>query len=359
MPTKSPAQHRLMEAAAHTPGGYGGVPQAVGKEFVSKDRHDADWSEADHPRDEDGKFAVWYHGTRPENIEDIEKNGLRAPEQTGAKWYMLTSSKEQAAQYAQPGGRVIEYHIPHELTDWRKNKQSILWPHDPHGAYDIEARAAAIRGGVIPSEFIKKVHKVGSGGDIRSDSASPFETELDVAKAIRDGKLPSPQRVGPMWLFDLRVTGTGASYRPAHDEYVFRPPEHYLNEEFLERCQGLPVIFDHPGQSMLDTDEWRQRSIGSCILPYIPARDDESHLTSEVWAIARIHDGDAAELMQTSHVSTSPAVSLDAAGDSRTVEMEDGSTLLIEGKPPYMDHLAVCEAGVWDKGGEPRGVSLT
>ena len=228
MPTKSPAQERLMQAAAHTPGGYGGVPQAVGKEFVSKDRKD--------------------------------------------------------------------------------------------------------------------------------DSA--FQTELDVAKAIRDGKLPSPQRVGPMWLFDLRVTGTGVSYRPAHDEYVFRPTEHYLNDEFLERCQGLPVVFDHPGQSMLDTDEYRQRSIGSIVLPYIPTRDDETHLTSEVWGIARIHDGDAAELMQTSHVSTSPAVSLDAAGDSRSVKMDDGSTLLIEGKPPYMDHLAVCENGVWDKGGEPRGVSL-
>ncbi len=26
-----------MEAAAHTPGGYGGVPQTVGKEFVKAD----------------------------------------------------------------------------------------------------------------------------------------------------------------------------------------------------------------------------------------------------------------------------------------------------------------------------------
>jgi hypothetical protein len=33
-PPKSPAQKRLMEAAAHTKGGYGGVPQAVGREFV-------------------------------------------------------------------------------------------------------------------------------------------------------------------------------------------------------------------------------------------------------------------------------------------------------------------------------------
>lgn len=38
MPSKSPAQHRLMEAAAHTPGGYGGVPQSVGKEFAAADK---------------------------------------------------------------------------------------------------------------------------------------------------------------------------------------------------------------------------------------------------------------------------------------------------------------------------------
>jgi len=37
MPSKSPEQHKLMEIAAHTPGGYGGVPQAVGKEFVKAD----------------------------------------------------------------------------------------------------------------------------------------------------------------------------------------------------------------------------------------------------------------------------------------------------------------------------------
>lgn len=37
MPTKSPDQKRLMEAAAHTPGGYGGVSQKVGQEFIGKD----------------------------------------------------------------------------------------------------------------------------------------------------------------------------------------------------------------------------------------------------------------------------------------------------------------------------------
>ena len=38
MPSKSPAQHRLMEAAAHTKGGFGGVPQKVGKEFIAADK---------------------------------------------------------------------------------------------------------------------------------------------------------------------------------------------------------------------------------------------------------------------------------------------------------------------------------
>lgn len=37
MPSKSGAQHRLMEAAAHKPGGAEGVPQAVGKEFTAAD----------------------------------------------------------------------------------------------------------------------------------------------------------------------------------------------------------------------------------------------------------------------------------------------------------------------------------
>lgn len=38
MPSKSPAQARLMAAAAHTKGGYGGVSQSVGKEFNQADK---------------------------------------------------------------------------------------------------------------------------------------------------------------------------------------------------------------------------------------------------------------------------------------------------------------------------------
>ena len=38
MPSKTPKQARLMAAAAHTPGGFGGVPQKVGKDFNAADK---------------------------------------------------------------------------------------------------------------------------------------------------------------------------------------------------------------------------------------------------------------------------------------------------------------------------------
>lgn len=41
MPSVSDKQRRLMAAAAHTPGGYGGVPQKVGKEFNDADKEAA------------------------------------------------------------------------------------------------------------------------------------------------------------------------------------------------------------------------------------------------------------------------------------------------------------------------------
>lgn len=38
MPSRSKKQHKLMEISAHTKGGYGGVPQNVGKKFVAADK---------------------------------------------------------------------------------------------------------------------------------------------------------------------------------------------------------------------------------------------------------------------------------------------------------------------------------
>lgn len=175
-------------------------------------------------------------------------------------------------------------------------------------------------------------------------------TELSIAKQIQSGELSSPQQYENIWLFDVRVTGTGTSYRTALEEYVYRPPENFLTEDFLERCNGLPLIYEHPDKTILSTDEYRDRAIGIVILPYIKS--------DEVWGIAKVYDNDAALLMSTSHISTSPSVVFRDAGSTETILLDDGKSVLIEGKPSYLDHLAICEAGVWDKGGEPTGINL-
>lgn len=58
MPSRSPAQHRLMEAAAHTKGGFGGVPQKVGKEFAKADK---------------GKYATGGPALRPTVTDELRK----------------------------------------------------------------------------------------------------------------------------------------------------------------------------------------------------------------------------------------------------------------------------------------------
>lgn len=173
--------------------------------------------------------------------------------------------------------------------------------------------------------------------------------ELDLARAMASGHLASPQRIGTLALFAMRITGTGVSYRSADQQYVFKSPENYLTDEFLQRCQGLPVIWEHTEEKTLATKEYKEKTIGSVMLPYIQG--------DEVWCIARVQDGDAADLMQTEQLSTSPSVIVSDVNDS-TISLDSGKTMLLEGKPRLLDHLAVCETGVWDKGGAPRGIKI-
>lgn len=175
--------------------------------------------------------------------------------------------------------------------------------------------------------------------------------ELHVAEAIRDGQLTSPQGCDNFTLFDIRITGTDLSYRAKHKEYVWRDKAHYLNPRFLQRCNGLPVIWEHPEKNTLNSAEFSKRSIGTVVLPYI--RDDE------VWGIAKIYDGPAVKLMSENQLSTSPAVVWREAEANTKVVLEDGEALLIEGMPHLLDHIAVVERGVWDKGGDPTGVKIT
>ena len=172
--------------------------------------------------------------------------------------------------------------------------------------------------------------------------------ELGVAQAMAAGDLASPQRYDNMTLFAMRITGTGVSYRAKFNEYVYRRPENYLTPEFVQRCNGLPVIWEHPEKAMLNSDEFGSRVVGTMLWPYIDG--------DEVWGIAKVFDADAIKAMSDKQLSTSPAVVFRDQSVNCKMELEDGSTLLIEGKPSLLDHLAICEVGVWDKGGPPEGI---
>lgn len=175
--------------------------------------------------------------------------------------------------------------------------------------------------------------------------------ELGVARAMAAGQLASPQRYENVWLFAIRITGTGVSYRHNRKEFVWRDPAIYLNDEFLARCNGLDVIWEHPEKALLNHDEFHDRKVGSVFLPYLRADKPD-----EVWAIAKIRDDDAAKEMLEGVLSTSPCVNFADPTENDRIQLEDGRIMLIEGKPSLLDHIAICARGVWDKGGEPTGV---
>lgn len=174
--------------------------------------------------------------------------------------------------------------------------------------------------------------------------------ELEIAEAMRDCELSSPQFVENVGLFDMRISGTGFSFRPKLNEWVFRREGIYLTPEFLRRCSGIPIIFEHPSTQILNSDEFSRRVVGTMFLPYIKG--------DEVWGIAKVYDKGAMAAIIDNEMSTSPSVVFRDPKVNYTVEMEDGSTLLVEGNPSFVDHLAICAQGVWDKGGEPSGIRI-
>lgn len=169
--------------------------------------------------------------------------------------------------------------------------------------------------------------------------------ELGIARMMAAGDLVSPQIYHNLALYNMRVTGTGLSYRGTLDEFVYRRPENYLTPDFLARIAGLPVIWIHPKKNLLNSKEFGNRVVGAVMLPFI--RDDE------VWAVCRIYDDSAIAEMGAEQMSTSPAVLLDK---STKITTDSGDKLLIEENPVLIDHLAIVSKGVWDKGAEPTGI---
>src|SRR5271169_1705608 len=88
------------------------------------------------------------------------------------------------------------------------------------------------------------------------------------------------------------------------------------------------------------------------VLPYI--KDDE------IWGICRIYDEDMITILKNQPMSTSPGVRLGGDDLTRRIPVGSDGNLLIEGLPKRLDHLAICDAGVWDKlGNASLGVLST
>ncbi len=336
MPSKSPAQHRLMEAAAHTPGGYGGVPQSVGKEFVNADKRADD---AKKPRCaglllrandqyllvrrvENG---IWEHpGGHIEDGETAEQAAIRE----AIEEVSLPYSIEPKRLRHQENGPV-DYST--FFADVKRFNANLSDEHTTWGWFG----AASLPSPIHP-EVLRSIAYV----------EHDLQTELDAAFGVRDGRLPSGFKYENTHLVALRIFGTGVSYRTKFQEFTFRDPEIYQSEETLARCNGLPVVIEHPPEQMLNADEYEARNIGAVMLPYIK--------NDEVWGIARVYDSEIAEILASGELSTSPGVRLGEEGNGILPLGEE--RLLVEGNPKLIDHIAIVPNGVWDKGGPPSGL---
>lgn len=170
--------------------------------------------------------------------------------------------------------------------------------------------------------------------------------ELDIARLMSTGDLVSPQYYRNVALWNIRISGTRAAYRGGEiDEWCWRDPIHYTSPDAVARAI-MPVIFEHPDKSMLNSEEFADRIVGVTFLPYVAGE--------ELWAIAKIYDDATIELLKSERLSTSPGVTVSNA--TEFIQIDDGDKMLIEGKPLLFDHIAICERGVWDKGGDPAGI---
>ncbi len=273
--------------------------------------------------------------------------------------FVFLIQRSDDGTWCQPGGTIepgelaIDAARREVLEETGYQYDGPLTPHSVYGDY-LTYRAD------VPEQFEAKINdeSLAAGwfhiDDLPKPLHQPFAemlaqqalNETDVAALIADGTLSSPQYFYNMWMFAIRVTGTGVTWRSADQEMTFRNPDDYLTPEFLQRVAGVPLVWLHPEKRTLDSDEFSKRVIGTLTNAWVADK-------GEVWAVARVYDAEAAEIMATRQLSTSPTVKFSEVAQSIIV---DGQPLLVEPSPELLDHVAICEQGVWDKLLNPTGV---
>lgn len=273
--------------------------------------------------------------------------------------FVFLIQRSDDGTWCQPGGTIepgelaIDAARREVLEETGYQYDGLLTPQSVYGDY-LTYRAD------VPEQFEAKLNdeSLAAGwfhiDDLPKPLHQPFAemlaqqalNETDVAALIAGGTLSSPQYFYNMWMFAIRVTGTGVTWRSADQEMTFRNPDDYLTPEFLQRVAGVPLIWLHPEKRTLDSDEFSRRVIGTLTNAWVADK-------GEVWAVARVYDAEAAEIMATRQLSTSPTVKFSEVAQSIIV---DGQPLLVEPSPELLDHVAICEQGVWDKLLNPTGV---
>jgi len=168
--------------------------------------------------------------------------------------------------------------------------------------------------------------------------------ELDIAKRVASGELPSPTVYMNSGYVALRISGTGCCWRRSVKEFAIRSPEIWLTPEMERRWLGAPVVVDHPPDTaILSSAFYGDRVVGQIVYSW--------STETELWSVSRILDNLAYKLICDGKLAdTSPGVIL-AEPEPSFIEHE-GAKLLVEGGIQLVDHLALCLAGVWTRGNE-------
>ena len=383
MPFKSEAQRKAMYAAAAGKSNIG-IPQEVAKEFIQHSKDDAPMPSNEYLTQPIIQGVEWAsQGLEVRN--NAKDDDMPIAPQAGAAGraagiLFITTDRETLLMrrgdggdfpgtFGVPGGHQEEGETLEECARREALEETgVAYDGPLECIYDDGQFATFLATGIEkfdvklcdestgyvwchPNEAPQPLHP----GLVPAMRIATANTELDVANLMAEGVMPSPQKFANMHLLNIRITGTGLAYRSSIGEHVWRDPSIYLNDEFLQRCNGLMVIMDHPDTKILTPEEYKDRAIGSVMLPYIKG--------DEVWGIAKIYDAEAMQEICEGEVSTSPSVVFDNTAGNITLTTENGEPLLIEGVPFLLDHIAIVtkargSRGVWDKGGPIEGVSL-